>query len=166
MTIQELTHWENQLCSRVTDLYYQPQTSAIDDELIEIFMQYRDVHQHYADLAHEDIEALKRGLFIQWYALTEPNYLTGICGLEQQAQEKIMQVLTEVIGAGNAEYELVWMTHYYLDWEWVFEQYTNVKGFDLTVLSAQTGSLPATIDRQAMEQRGQMGSYWNSLIRD
>lgn len=163
MTIHELARKEDQLQSKVTGLYRQSQTVDTDNKLSEIFLEYKRVHQSYADLSHRDIEALKRGLFIQWYALAEPNYLTGICDLDEQAEKRIIQVLNEVIGTDNADYELIWMTNYYIDWEWIFERYSNFKGFDLTWLNARSNSLPATIDRQAMKQRGRMGDYWNSL---
>ncbi|MDQ3534286.1 MAG: hypothetical protein M3421_01505 [Bacteroidota bacterium] len=70
---------------------------------------------------HQDIEALKRGLFIQWYALAEPNYLTGIADVDEQAESKIIHLLSEVIINGNVDEELCWMLDYYPAWDWIFE---------------------------------------------
>ncbi len=165
MTIQELADQESLLYSKVNELYYQPQTLEADDRLKQVFAQYREVHQAYADLAGVEIEALKRGLFIQWYAITEPSYLTGIDDIDKQAGEKIIQALNEVVDAGRFDYELVWMLNYYFNWAFAFKIYNNFKDFDQSLINAEYNSLPETIDREAMERRGQMGIYWNSLGR-
>ncbi|WP_080054847.1 hypothetical protein [Spirosoma aerolatum] len=164
MTIQELAEQETLLYSEIIELC-QPQTPKIDDRLKQIFAEYREVHQAYADMANVDIEALKRGLFIQWYAMTEPSYLTGIDGINKQDSEKIIQVLKEIVAARHFDYELAWMLTYYLNWPFAFEIYNNFKDFDWSLINGEANSLPETIDREAMKQRGQMGVYLNSLSR-
>lgn len=164
MTIQELAEQESLLYSKVIELY-QSQTPETDDILKRIFAEYKEVHQAYSNRANVDIEALKRGLFIQWYAMTEPSYLTGIDDIDKQAGETIIQVLNDVIDAGHADDELVWMLNYYLNWAFAFEIYNNFKAFDQSLINVEKNSLPETIDREAMKRRGQMGIYWNSLTR-
>src|SRR4051794_23073956 len=97
MTLQELANKEDDLHSKVIDLYYQPQTIDISKQLNEVFNEYKKVHLRYADLSSGDIEALKRGLFIQWYALAEPSYMTGISDLYEIAEDKVIQSLNQLI---------------------------------------------------------------------
>ncbi len=165
MTLQELTHREDELYSKVIDLDNQPQSDMMKEQLQDIFSEYKSVHKEYAKLSSTDIEALKRGLFIQWYALTEPNYLTGIADLDKDAENALIQNLHELIAAGKIDNELTWMLNYYADWDWVFERLKSFKGFNSEIVNERNNQLPDKIDREKMEQRGQMGKYWNSLTQ-
>jgi hypothetical protein len=163
MTLQELANKEDELNNKVIDLYRQPQSDHTEDTLQDIFLEYRKIHEAYAELSLTNIEALKRGLFIQWYALAEPNYLTGIADLDENAENKVVQALNERIEASNADNELIWMINYYAHWDWIFERLASFNGFNNTIVNEQNNHLPDKIDRDEMAQRGQMGKYWNSL---
>jgi hypothetical protein len=165
MTLQELADKEKTLYEKVVELYGQPQPDKTDEALQDIFLEYRKIHQTYAELSSADDEALKRGLFIQWYALSEPNFLTGIVDLDENAENKIIQSLNHRIKAGNVDDELIWMLNYYANWDWIFERLTSFKGFNSKIVNEQNKHLPDKIDKEAMEQRGQMGKYWNSLTK-
>ena len=165
MTLQELANKEDKLSNQVKDLYRRSPSGDINDTLQTIFHEYRKIHQTYAKLSLTHSEALKRGLFIQWYALAEPNYLTGIADLDENAENKIVQSLDDRIKAGNVDGELVWMVNYYASWDWIFRRLTSFKGFDSTIVNEQNNRLPDKIDRDEMAQRGQMGKYWNSLTK-
>jgi hypothetical protein len=165
MTIQELAVKEDLLCSEVVKLYHQPHRPEHDEKLSQIFADYKRVHQAYANLSECDIEALKRGLFIQWYATTEPPYLTGIGDINQQSGEQIMHALKQLIDTKLIDDELTWMLRYYLNWSFAFELYPTftLLAPRLPVMDEHSDSLPLNIDREAMKLRGQMGSYWNSI---
>ncbi len=160
MTIDELAASEEQLQIEVILLYDQPQSSEATARLGKVFSSYSSIHQAYATLSKSNREALKRGLFLQWYALTEPSYLTGLSTLDESAQKMIMYNLNELITSNDIDDELAWMLGYYANWEWTLELLSNPNG-----LSRQVADLPISIDREAMQQRGQMGIYWNSLNR-
>lgn len=163
MKIEELADKENELYKEVIKLYRQPQTKENLAQLQEIFMAYRQVHQQYADMVDKDLEALKRGLFIQWYALTEPNYLTGIGELDEKSERKIIGILNEKIEKHELDDELQWMLDYYTIWDYVFDRFKGYPAIE-SALKNKKHDLPETIDRESMKQRGQMGHYWNSRI--
>lgn len=165
MTLQELANKEDELYSNAMALHHHPQTTGADEKLKGIFDEYKLVHQAYARLAAQDVEALKRGLFLQWYALAEPNYLTGISDLDKEAENKVMDALNRHIDSGHADPELEWMLNYYAHWDWIFETFETYKGFDARIVNDQNDTLPESIDREQMKQRGQMGWYWNSLTQ-
>ena len=162
MDLADLAKKENELHLKVLGLLDQKQTKEVDEQLQEVFLEYRKVHNRYADLAGTDPEALKRGLFIQWYSLAEPNYLTGIPELDEESELKIVEALNNKILNGTIDEELHWMLDYYLGWDWIFEKYTDSKGLELAKIN-RNDKLPVRINKERMKQRGQMGLYWNSL---
>ena len=95
MTIEQLGDTENELLFRLTDINKSIQTLELDKRLESIFESYNQIHQAYAELADRNDEALKRGLFIQWYAWTEPSFNSGISELDPQSEQKIIkQIVT------------------------------------------------------------------------
>ncbi|MCJ8164486.1 hypothetical protein MKJ04_06480 [Pontibacter sp. E15-1] len=163
MTLEELAQTENNLYSIVMDLYYQEMTIDSDKKLIEVFASYKQVHLQYSLLAKENSEALKRGLFIQWYALTEPNYLTGVNEVDEQAELRIISLIDAKIGNSNLDSEFHWMLNYYAAWDYVFQRFPKFMNLNEFVEGAKPDAFPEKIDRKVMNKRGQMGMYWNSL---
>src|SRR5215212_8689524 len=99
MTLQNLAFQEDLLHDKVIEINNQPTTENTKELLANIFLDYKNIHQLYADLASQDIEALKRGLFIQWCVASEPNYLTGIDNVNENAADKIFQVVNELLNS-------------------------------------------------------------------
>ncbi len=94
MTLAQLTQAEAKLFTLVMELLDQKVSSAQKDLTLErIYSEYKVVHKHYADKAQGNLESLKRGLFIQWYAITQPDYLTGIREIDAEAEQKIIREL-------------------------------------------------------------------------
>jgi len=164
MTIEQLAKTETELYSNVLDLCRMEQTEEHNEKLKTVFASYRVIHKQYSVLAKEQDEALKRGLFIQWYAITEPNYLTGIEQLDAEAEKKIIDFLEDKIQSNSLDSELKWMLNYYANWDYVFDRFKNRKGL-AELITNSTDGLPIglVIDKVAMNKRGQMGMYWNSL---
>ena len=165
MTIEELSHKEEGLFLKARELYRKEDSPDTIKSLSNIFIAYNEVHRAYAALSAYNIEALKRALFIQWFALSEPNYLTGISDLNEDIEAKVLENLSNLIETGNIDYELTWMLNYYASWDWIFDRIKSFKGFDKSVVNEQNNHLPETINREEMKERGQMGRYWNSLTR-
>jgi len=169
MTVDQLTLKENELYSTVMDLYKKdpiiPQSKETERKMEIIFNSYKDVHKKYADLADKNDEALKRGLFIQWYAWTEPSWLTGIGLLDNLAMTKIISIINDKIISNTIDAELKWMLNYYVNPAWVFafDKFKGYQGIDSAIKNCTEDSLPKSIDKIAMQKRGQMGDYWNSL---
>ena len=163
MTIEQLTKIEEELYASVIEIYEQKQTTELKTQLNSIFNSYRQVHKEYANLAEKDDEALKRGLFIQWYVLTEPSYLTGIDDIDEESEKIIMNIIEERICNNNLDYELEWMLNYYANWDYVYDKFNNLKAVTKLVANKKDNLFPTKINREEMKKRGQMGGYWNSL---
>jgi hypothetical protein len=160
MTLTDLTNKEVELYSFAIDLYNEKGNSERKGlTLNEIYAEYKKVHKEYANMSETDIECLKRGLFIQWYAMTEPNYLTGIAELDGNAETKIITELKKRIDQNKADNELKWMLNHYLNWDFVFGRFKNIAEF-----SEDKNVVDLTSIKLEMGNRGQMGIYWNSII--
>tara|TARA_R110002049_G_scaffold200901_1_gene371611 strand:+ start:1183 stop:1677 length:495 start_codon:yes stop_codon:yes gene_type:complete len=160
MTLTDLTNKENELYLFVIDLYNgkvnkNPKSLTLE----KVYAEYKNVHTEYAKMSNKDIESLKRGLFIQWYSITEPNYLTGIAELDKKSELKIITELKNRIDKNKADNELKWMLNHYLEWDFVFERFKNIAEFkkDKKVIELTNIKLKVV-------NRGQMGIYWNSII--
>lgn len=164
MTTEQLANTETKLYSTVLELYQREQSDEINERIKAVFASYKQVHKHYSDIAKKDDEALKRGLFIQWYACTEPNYLTGIEELDEEAEKNIIDLIEMKIQNNSLDTEIKWMLNYYATWDFVFDRFKNRKGL-AELIANKTDGLPfgLVIDKIAMNKRGQMGTYWNSL---
>jgi hypothetical protein len=164
MTIEQLAKIEMELYSTVLDLLKKEQTVENNKNLEVVYASYKLVHRKYSDLAKEQVEALKRGLFIQWIVQTEPSFLTGIGDIEKEAEKNIIDLVNEKIQNNTLDNELTWMLNYYANWDFVFESYKDRLGLAEFVENSTDGfPQELVIDKTNMKQRGQMGIYWNSL---
>ena len=159
-TLKKLNDRELDLFDATLKLYHT-QKSKNDLSLNLIFDKYSEIHQTYAELSKYNLEALKRGLFIQWYCYTEPQYLTGIGNLKRENENMILKNLEKIIDNKKADTELLWMTTYYINNdEELFKLYHDV--FDFKKYLNLGENLPKIFTNS---QRGQMGKYWMSIIK-
>ena len=160
MTLTELADKEAELYSLVIELYDRKENMKGEYlNLNQIQAEYKKIHIEYAKMSETNIESLKRGLFIQWCAITEPDYLTGIAELDQNAEVKIITELKKRINQNNGDNELKSMLNYYLDWNHVFDRFKNIAEFE-----KDENTTDLTNGILKMVNRGQMGVYWNSII--
>ncbi|MFD0862533.1 hypothetical protein ACFQ1M_09975 [Sungkyunkwania multivorans] len=163
MNIDELAKKELELHCKVEQLNGTIEEKADQVVYFGITREYRSIHQEYSRLSKNNLEALKRGLFIIWYASSEPTWLTGIGELDSDAEERIIKTLDRRLKQGITDYELNWMLDYFSTWDYVFERFKGFNNFQNRLKCESKTALPDKIDRKEMEKRGQMGHYWNSL---
>ena len=161
MEIEELATEENKLHEIVIKIYNEKHSVENDFKLQEVFIKYNEIHKSYSNLAENNIEALKRGLFIQWYSIAEPNYLTGINEIELKSKFKILKIIEDNID--NLDIELKWMLNYYGIWDYAFEKNENLPKLENYIKNVTEEYFPKNINKTEMKKRGQMGMYWNSL---
>lgn len=128
-----------------------------------ITKEYKQIHTEYSKLAKKDGEALKRGLFIMWYAITEPTWLTGINELDFEAEERIAKLLNRRLAKNISDYELDWMLEYYADFGFKFDHLNEYEEFYRRTSSKTGLEFPDAIDKEVMANRGQMGEYFSSI---
>jgi hypothetical protein len=164
MDIVDLTNKENELYSIVLEIHGTMEEKEKELRDKGIYDEYKQIHSSYADKADKDLESLKRGLFIQWYALAEPSCFTGINELDSNAEVKIIKQIDGLIDNDNLDSELNWILKFYSSWDYVFERFKRFNALQKWIKNGMGTELPNTINRDEMVKRGQMGKYWNSLI--
>jgi len=166
--MRDLTNEENRIFSEVICAKGTQEQIVKHLEENNIFEAYRQIHAHYCELAisENNLEALKRALFLQWEAATDQPHNTGLRNFNIGAQKKILNKLNEIITNGREDNELSWMLiHYYdithsyfndLSSSAAIKKYCEVKNDDLW-----HKGIPS-ID--SFKERGQMGFYWIGQI--
>jgi hypothetical protein len=162
MTNKELAEKENYLHSIVIDIYYNGENTKSKEILEDVFVYYNKIFTEYVNLANTDDEALKRSLFIQWYSISEPNYLTGIPELDTETEIRLCEILENKIKNNLLDSELKWMLNYYAIWDYIYERFEKFIEINKFIKNRNEEHLPK-INKKEMENRGQMGEYWNSL---
>ena len=138
---------------------------------IGVFDSYKSLHQQYLILFDQatdpsiKVEALKRLIFLNWYALLEPSFLTGIGELDEETIYASFKRLNSYLLHDKLDHEFRWMLSYYSCWDWILLEYAEPQ---LAALTAFVKSVDTSIShfkqnrREEMNNRGQMGIYWQS----
>jgi hypothetical protein len=163
--IEELTQAEAALLKRVDAV-----TGLMEDKNARlnesgVFAEYSRIHRCYVELIDDPscgLEALKRALFIQWYAVSEPACFTGILEVAAEPEAKILSRLDEMTKSGHLDAELRDMLRwYYQVSDWYFErreQVPNLKRF-----LKEPPHEPPRLHKTDLGNRGQMTRYCQSL---
>lgn len=165
MTVDQLDKKENSLLLQINSIVGSIEERARQLKAKGIFNAYKQVHSQYADLAQENSEALKRGLFLQWYAFIEPAFLSGVCDIDPRAEQRIINILNDRIGQNKVDPELYFMTSYYTSWEFIFDRFQNCDNIIGLISSrADYNQIIEQIKGSNLDCRGQMGIYWQTII--
>lgn len=131
-----------------------------------IFTRYNNIFNSYSKLAFDNLEALKRAIFLQWYAVSEPRCFTGIGDLDLILQQDNISLLNDLISQSRLDTEFVFMLIYYnIITEWYFQSFKNTDNL-LALLKSDERLLIGDFKISYMKDRGSMGEYWNSLDRN
>ncbi len=130
-----------------------------------VFAEYRDLHKRYVELINHPtcgLESLKRALFIQWYAVSEPACFSGIYDVDSEAETKVFRRMDEMIEKGQLDSELCYMLFWYYEVsDWYFDSRTDIP--NLTKWLATSHHKPPCFRTADFNGRGQMTRYWQSL---
>lgn len=136
---------------------------------------------YHAYVAHgsddsDELEALKRALFLQWIGFVEPTELTGIGELDRGTQYGVLVEIQHRVTRNQADTELVWMLrwydsitdYYFTNLEgptWYFFDFGDLPGLRLFLAEKHGDIKLATIfTEDSLQRRGQMGAYWLNML--
>jgi len=135
----------------------------------DTFIEYKNIYESYLKLLTENensLEALKRLIFIQWYACAEPHYLAGIFGLNKNSELRVLQYLDRVVEYKRFDLELHYMRAWYYkiaDYYFIEHLGLDKKTKDFMACDSVNLIKQAKPIHQDFENRGQMGHYWISI---
>ena len=112
MDIEELTELENEWLAKhpygaVSDLNAACKQMGIYDAWEWLFAEYVAVARQ------GDLEAIKRALFLAWYALAEPGELSGIGRLDPDLKMDVFATVNNLAAHDQLDDELEWMLPWY-----------------------------------------------------
>ena len=144
----------------------QDRTAAYDP----VMEGWREIHAAYLQIAGtlgvDAREALKRALFIQWYEVAEPFFLTGILDLDKTSRTRVLGHAEKLL-TDHGDVELSEMVAWYgAIADRAFEPSSTgpllrqycARGADLLWLTSDA-------QRRTYPARGLMGEYFLSLNR-
>jgi hypothetical protein len=164
MTLDELSNIELEILNRVDQITGLMENQIVEIQNLGIFDEYKVIFNEYALIHEEEIEALKRCIFLYWYVCCEPSCFTGIGDFDNKTIKRVLNTLDTRLSNSDTDHEFEWMLDYYSSWDFVFDPFPEFKFIQRKMKEAKKTELPITVDKDAMSKRGQMGYYWNSII--
>ncbi len=154
-------------------LYEEVISRLGEDALGKVTDKYKNLHIQYLELYDDSsdpevrLEALKRLIFLHWQSILEPIYLTGIGELDTKAVARAYQLLNDLIGSKGIDKEFKWMLSFYSSWDYLLfmsidPQLRSLVNFISSVDPSKPQLPKQQLPKGSMDNRGQMGIYWQS----
>lgn len=160
--LNELAEKERQIGLTVAALAGTPEDRLRRLEEQEVFAQYNEIFSVYARHSSHNTEALKRALFLLWFACMEHPACSGVQQVANTVQQEVLHQLGERLRKNKADYELRWMLSHYASQPCSDDPDKFAAVFE--VLKPPV-ALPASVDEEGMKKRGLMGVFWNFFFR-
>ena len=150
--IKELTEKDSFILDRINETNMNKSDIALTD----IPLMYSKLFEEYSN-NNDDLESLKRAIFIQWYAISEPIQSTGIGELNLELQKKNLSKVVELISTKIIDIEfLAMLNHYNNITDWYFDSNLNFEDSNLSTIKSSIN---------LSNVRGIMGRYWESILK-
>ena len=136
--------------------------SGLYAEYPAIFGAYLELVRLAADPSTA-LEALKRVVFLAWWAFSVPSTDSGIAELPESSVREVMQLLESAIAGGRTDEELRSMLAWYHSrFGYVFEHFGPVRELDAFVADVPLSDVDALPQSRSFAGRGQLGVYWST----
>jgi hypothetical protein len=175
ITLDDLTGWEERLVRQLDG-----RGGPLDERdgwwaRTGLYADYAAIFSGYVDLVEagrtpeEQLEALKRAVFLVWYEGAAPAPLSGLTELPDSRVRQALSLLEQRCIHHGLDPELGWM----LAWYWSVADQALLRVAGLACLEEQLRQEPPDWDRwrrtpmpaDAFARRGRMGQYWESVRR-
>ncbi|TFF40372.1 hypothetical protein [Mucilaginibacter psychrotolerans] len=140
-----------------------------------ILDNYKAIHREYLRVFLESddeatkLEALKRLVFLNWNLIVETDWLTGIDDLDEAVILGSYTILNNYMKQGKFDVEFAWMLSHYAVWDYAILQFVENKLPELTqfvnTIDISKKKFPTHLPAGTFENRGQMGIYWELMIK-
>jgi len=161
MTLEELTALENEWLAKQPWHGYAEQRDELYKR-IGMYEAWQGIFREYVTLAREgNLEALKRAMFLCWYNVSEPGWLTGLMILDSELIGEVYGLVDDLACNGRLDAEFTWMLPYYY---LIADFYLRPEFGAVVKASRQNRDLwrQACLE-SSFDGRGQLGEYWASI---
>jgi hypothetical protein len=166
-TIEELGSAEQELLRTLAKMTGTIEEKAAQLRSGDIGHRYAEIFLAYVSLAtppSSAVEALKRAMFLAWYAFSEPPVFTGLGELPEGASQRVLALIEPLVPGLDSEFR--WMlAWYYMIADFAFPTLNSCPMLDALLRSEDPSSWRShrsASDR--MRGRGAMGKYWISVF--
>lgn len=127
--------------------------------------EYFNIQKYYYSIYKNtcNIEALKRNLFLQWYRISEPFFITGIDFLDNDIEVYNLKEIIQLLNKNYLDNELLVMFKYYYSiTNWYFNEFDFLKD----LIKSLEMYIYEDVKKEFItktEDRGIMGIYWNEI---
>ena len=132
-----------------------------------VFLESAAVHAAYVALAEppaSSLEALKRAIFLGWYATAEPGCFTGIGELDPVRIRRAHELLDVAQAEGCIDPEFsVMLGWYWFIADYYFKALSPARLTDYLLRLGPEAYKTHPFTPASLEGRGQMGVYWISV---
>ncbi len=167
-SLNELGDREVGLLSIVESVTGYMKEKAKQLDQLGVYAGYRTVYSQYQALLADpacSLEALKRVVFLCWFSMSEPFMFTGLRDLPSD-MPSVYPLLEQDRASAHPDPELSWMLPwYYFITDFAFPDLDKAPHLASFLASADPHAyLSVPADERHMENRGQMGRYWESVF--
>jgi hypothetical protein len=160
--------------SNIEHSFYEEVVFRLNEQALGVLAdKYRNVHNQYLELYDTSsdlsikVEALKRLIFLNWYSVTEPVWFTGINELDASTVTDAYIRLNDFMTSYGLDEEFKWMLSVYSCWDYLVLPYVAPASYTLidfvtNVDKTLRHSPHHQLTNGTMDDRGQMGIYWQS----
>ncbi len=152
-TLIELTLLDNVILEKINQLLKE--NKELKDSPIPIL--YRDLFIKYSSV--ENIESLKRAIFLQWYSVAEPIKNSGIGEMNVLIEKQNIIKVNQLIKNELIDEEFIFLLkHYYSITDWYFDS-LGLKQINFY------SNVQSKLDHTNFDNRGVFGEYWKSILK-
>lgn len=166
-SLSQLNQLEEKLLKRVRSVsgLMEEKDKQLEDD--GIYTEYAKVFALYVELLQSESdgdEALRRAVFLMWYAQAEPSCFTGLSNLPEESTRALYETLESKAAEDDIDVELLRMVAFYDEIaEWVFAEEKGLPTFRRMMERTANDSWMSELDPKDFAHRGQMGEYWSSI---
>jgi hypothetical protein len=138
--------------------------------------KYQAIHEQYlaifktSDESIEQQESLKRMVFLNWFTMTEPPCYTALGRLKADIINESFIYLDKELGLSALDQEFQAMLNHYAFWDYAFpvnnQNFPNIQKLILNIDRSEESITSPHLQIDKMNDRGQMGIYWISLLEN
>jgi len=167
MNLEDLTVAEQELLWKVQSVTGYMEEKHEQLVQLNVYSDYAKIYEKYAELIssdEQDLEALKRAVFLSWYHFAEPPCFSGLQNLPEETTHFIYENLERKIENNFLDLELKWMLPFYnavLDLP--FSLYPQLGHLQSFLKTANPDLWRREIKPNDLCLRGQMGEYWLTI---
>lgn len=169
LTLDALANWEAAVLARIAVAKGTPDERDAQITRAGLYAEYPAIVASYLEIGTSDreehLEALKRALFLTWHSFAVLPVDSGISEIAESTVRQVFDAVDRAIGRGDVDDEFRWMLAWYHDrLREPFEYFGPVAALDRFIHHVSMAEVIDGLLQSRFSGRGQLGSYWTSVV--